>query len=54
MDHAGQTLGALVSFARKAGFTIQPSPEVRGLMLLEMVLPGTQPCNDTEAAPLAA
>jgi acetyltransferase len=44
----------MISLARKAGFTIQPSPEVRGLMLLEMALPGTQPCNDAEAAPLAA
>jgi hypothetical protein len=47
----------MISLARKAGFTITPSPEVRGLMLLEKALhaplPG-QPCNDTEVAPLAA
>jgi acetyltransferase len=56
----GETLATnakMISLARKAGFTITPSPEVRGLMLLEKALhaplPG-QPCNDTEAAPLAA
>ena len=53
----GETLATnakMIALARKAGFTIQPSPEVRGLMLLEMALPGRQPCNDAEAAPLAA
>jgi acetyltransferase len=53
----GETLATnakMIALARKAGFTIAPSPEVRGLMLLEKVLPGTQPCNDAEATPLAA
>jgi len=53
----GETLATnakMIALARKAGFTIQPSPEVRGLMLLEMALPGSQPCNDAEATPLAA
>ena len=53
----GETLATnakMIALARKAGFTIQPSPEVRGLMLLEMALPGTQPCNDAEATSLAA
>ena len=39
----GETLATnakMISLARKAGFTIQPSPEVRGLMLLEKALPG--------------
>ena len=49
----GETLATnakMISLARKAGFTVQPSPDVRGLMLLEKVLPGAQPCNDAEAA----
>jgi acetyltransferase len=53
----GETLASnakMISLARKAGFTIIPSPEVRGLMLLEKALPSKQACNDTEAAPLAA
>jgi len=53
----GETLATnakMISLARKAGFTVQPSPEVRGLMLLEKALPGHQPCNDAEAPPLAA
>jgi acetyltransferase len=53
----GETLATnakMIALARKAGFTIAPSPEVRGLMLLEKALPGRQPCNDAEAAPLAA
>ncbi len=53
----GETLATnskMISLARKAGFTIQPSPEVRGLMLLEKSLPGAQACNDAEIAPLAA
>jgi acetyltransferase len=56
----GETLATnakMIALARKAGFTIAPSPDVRGLMLLERVLdaplPG-QPCNDAEIAPLAA
>jgi acetyltransferase len=52
----GETLATnakMISLARKAGFTIAPSPDVRGLMLLEKALPD-QPCNDAEAAPLAA
>jgi RimJ/RimL family protein N-acetyltransferase len=53
----GETLATnarMISLGRKAGFTIAPSPEVRGLMLLEKALPGSQPCNDAEATPLAA
>jgi len=56
----GETLATnarMISLARKAGFTIAPSPDVRGLMLLEKALPSTfpgRPCNDAEAAPLAA
>jgi acetyltransferase len=53
----GETLATnakMIALARKAGFTIQPSPEVRGLMLLEKALPGSQPCNDAEVTPLAA
>jgi acetyltransferase len=53
----GETLATnarMISLARKAGFAVMPSPDVRGLILLEKLLPGHQPCNDTEAAPLAA
>jgi RimJ/RimL family protein N-acetyltransferase len=56
----GETLATnakMISLARKAGFTIRPSAEVRGLMLLERALDFPLPggdCNDTEAAPLAA
>ena len=38
----GETLATnakMISLARKAGFTIAPSPDVRGLMLLEKALP---------------
>lgn len=52
----GETLATnakMISLARKAGFTIVPSPDVGGLLLLEKALPA-QPCNDAEAAPLAA
>jgi acetyltransferase len=56
----GETLATnakMISLARKAGFTVAPSPDVRGLMLLERVLdvplPG-QACNDAEVTPLAA
>ena len=51
----GETLGTngrMLSLARKAGFTIRQSPDVRGLMLLEKVLnapaPGT-PCGQEDA-----
>ena len=56
----GETLATnakMISLARKAGFTILPSPDVRGLMLLERVLDAPLPgraCNDAEIAPLAA
>ena len=50
----GETLGTngrMLSLARKAGFTIRQSPDVRGLMLLEKVLnapaPGT-PCGQAD------
>lgn len=50
----GETLGTngrMLSLARKAGFTIRQSPDVRGLMLLEKVLnapaPGT-PCGEAD------
>ena len=48
------TNARMISLARKAGFTIAPSPEVRGVMLLSKALPGNQACNDAEAASLAA
>ena len=51
----GETLGTngrMLSLARKAGFTVRQSPDVRGLMLLEKVLnapaPGT-PCGREDA-----
>ena len=56
----GETLATnakMISLARKAGFTVLPSPDVRGLMLMERVLDVPSPghaCNDAEAAPLAA
>jgi acetyltransferase len=56
----GETLATnarMISLARKAGFTIAPSPDVRGLMLLEKTLDAPSldpPCNDAQAAPLAA
>ena len=56
----GETLATnarMISLARKAGFTLRPSPDVRGLMLLEKELDATSfghPCNDVDAAPLAA
>jgi hypothetical protein len=54
----GETLATnakMMSMARKAGFTIRPSPDVRGLMLLERALdfPLSGGACD-EAAPLAA
>jgi acetyltransferase len=56
----GETLATnarMISLARKAGFTITPSPDVRGLMLLEKIIDSGsfgQPCNDAEAVSLAA
>ena len=56
----GETLATnakMISLARKAGFTVLPSPDVRGLMLMERVLDAPLPghaCNDAEAALLAA
>ena len=56
----GETLASnarMLSLARKAGFTVAPSPDVRGLMLLEKALPaalGTPACTAAEIAPLAA
>jgi RimJ/RimL family protein N-acetyltransferase len=50
--------GKMLALARKAGFTIVPSSEVRGLMLMEKALPTglrDAACNDrAAAAPLAA
>src|SRR5947207_11093824 len=45
----GETLATnakMISLARKAGFTIQPSPEVRGLMLLAEEMPRNQAGNE--------
>ena len=56
----GETLATnarMISLARKAGFTLRPSPDVRGLVLLEKALdahPTGRACNDAEIAPLAA
>ena len=54
----GETLASnaqMMSLARKAGFTILPSPDVRGLMLLEKVDRGSPASlQRREAAPLAA
>jgi GNAT superfamily N-acetyltransferase len=56
----GETLATnvkMISLARKAGFTITRSRDVRGLVLLEKALPAPlagQPCNDAEISPLAA
>jgi acetyltransferase len=56
----GETLATnvkMISLARKAGFTITPSPDVRGLVLLEKALPAPlpgQPCNDAQISSLAA
>jgi RimJ/RimL family protein N-acetyltransferase len=56
----GETLATnarMLILARKAGFTTLPSPEVRGLMLLEKPLeaplPG-RPCSGAEIGALAA
>lgn len=56
----GETLATnvrLLTLARKAGFTILPSPEVRGLMLLEKPLEAPAPgriCRGAEVSALAA
>ena len=56
----GETLASnarMLALARKAGFTIRPSSEVRGLMLLEKALPAPpsgQMCHGAEVAALAA
>jgi acetyltransferase len=56
----GETLASntrMLSLARKAGFTILPSPDVRGLMLLEKSLearPPGQICSGAEVSALAA
>jgi acetyltransferase len=56
----GETLASntrMLALARKAGFTIQPSGEVRGLMLLEKILSAPrsgQLCNAEEVGALAA
>jgi RimJ/RimL family protein N-acetyltransferase len=47
----------MLRLARKAGFTIRPSPDIRGLMLLEKVVPSPPPgqtCSDAGKATLAA
>ena len=49
----GETLAgnaAMLHLARKAGFTVTPSPDVRGVMLLERAIrPGAQCCSDAAA-----
>jgi acetyltransferase len=56
----GETLASnaqMLALARKAGFTIRPSGEVRGVMLLErgLALPrSAQVCNGAEISALAA
>jgi acetyltransferase len=56
----GETLATnrrMLALARKASFTIKPSPDVAGLLLLEKPLAAPAPrrsCNDAEAEPLAA
>ena len=50
----GETLATnakMISLARKAGFTITPSPDVRGLMLLEKALPGQPALQRRRARP---
>lgn len=51
------TNARMISLARKAGFTVTPSPDVRGLLLLEKTIdagPLGLPCNDAGAVSLAA
>jgi acetyltransferase len=56
----GETLATnarMLTLARKAGFTIVPSSEVRGLMLLEKALEAPSPggrCSGAEVGALAA
>jgi RimJ/RimL family protein N-acetyltransferase len=55
----GETLTGnlqMLALARKSGFSIVPSSEVRGLMLLERSLPAPwgPACNDSGPTPLAA
>ena len=56
----GETLATnsrMLALARKAGFTILPSRDVRGVMLLERALSAPRPgqaCNITEVGALAA
>jgi acetyltransferase len=56
----GETLASnakMISLARKAGFTVAPSPDVQDLMLLERALSAPlrgRICSDVEIAPLAA
>ena len=56
----GETLASndkMLRLARKAGFTIRPSPDVRSLMLLEKVLPqvpAERQCDQASKATLAA
>jgi acetyltransferase len=56
----GETLAdnaGMLSLARKAGFSIKPSPDVRGVMLLEKRLASTrldQPCSGSQIDSLAA
>jgi acetyltransferase len=56
----GETLAdnaGMLSLARKAGFSIKPSPEVRGVMLLEKPLEASLPgqlCSGAQISSLAA
>jgi acetyltransferase len=56
----GETLAGntrMLHLARKAGFTIRPCPDIRGLMLLEKVVPALPPergCGEARSAGLAA
>ena len=56
----GETLATnarMLTLARKAGFTILTSPDVRGLMLLEKPLDAPSPgrlCSGKELSALAA
>ena len=56
----GETLASndkMLHLARKAGFTVLHSPDIRGLMLLEKIIAPTEPgrgCGDTPSALAAA
>lgn len=56
----GETLATndkMLHLARKAGFAIRPSPDVRGVMLLEKAMDAAEPaapCGGVEAEHLAA